>query len=140
MTDIQAAIGIEQLKRLDDIVAARRAIAAKYNAAFGGLAGVQVPVAKEGIEWNAQSYALLLTDAAAISRDELMQRLLEKGIATRHGVMTAHREPAYAELCDDLSLPISEAASDRSVILPLYPQMTEAEQSQVIDAVRAALG
>jgi len=68
-----------------------------------------------------------------------MRRLLRQGIATRRGVMTIHREPAYAELCRGLKLPVSEAASDGSVILPLYPQMTEQEQSQVIEAVRAAL-
>jgi len=139
MTDIQAAIGIEQLKRLDGIVAARRAIAARYNAAFGELPGVEVPLPQEGVEPNYQSYAIRLTEAAAVSRDELMRRLLRQGIATRRGVMTIHREPAYAELCRGLKLPVSEAASDGSVILPLYPQMTEQEQSQVIEAVRAAL-
>jgi len=86
-----------------------------------------------------QSYAIRLTDEAPVSRDQLVESLLKRGIASRQGVMTIHREPAYADLRVGQTLPVSEAASDRSLILPLYPQMTADEQDRVIRAVREAL-
>ena len=73
---------------------------------------------------------------APLGRDELLQRLRERGIAAKGGIMTAHREPAYRQRCEGLRLPISEKLSDRSVLLPLYPDLTEAEQDTVIDALR----
>lgn len=139
MTDIQAAIGLEQLKRLDGMMADRQRLAERYNCAFADLPGVCVPQPPEYVVPNWQSYAVRLTDEMSVSRNELMQRLLDQGIASRRGVMTIHREPAYADLCVGLELPVTEAASDHSVILPMYPQMTDEEQEQVVSVVRKAL-
>ncbi len=66
-----------------------------------------------------------------------MQQLLDQGIATRRGVMCAHRQPPYAE--GRAVLPISEAAEDHAILLPLYPQMTDADQDAVVAALAAAL-
>ncbi len=65
-----------------------------------------------------------------------MQQLLEQGIATRRGIMLAHLEPACADL-PQRHLPRSVRASERSLLLPLYPQMTDAEQQQVIAALQS---
>jgi dTDP-4-amino-4,6-dideoxygalactose transaminase len=69
----------------------------------------------------------------------LMQALLARGIHTRRGVMCAHREPAYRDLPRRHPLPVSERLQDRSIILPLYPEMTEADQDQVMQALRDVL-
>jgi dTDP-4-amino-4,6-dideoxygalactose transaminase len=83
-----------------------------------------------------------------------MQALLERGIATRRGVMCAHREPAYPRgtwrcvgqpSCDCAAgechaLAVSEAAQDRMLVIPLYPQMTDAQQDRVVDTLREVLG
>jgi dTDP-4-amino-4,6-dideoxygalactose transaminase len=69
-----------------------------------------------------------------------MQTMLDRDIATRHGIMCAHLEPAYAHQYGKVPLPHSEAARDRCILLPLFPQMTEAEQEQVADGLRHALG
>jgi dTDP-4-amino-4,6-dideoxygalactose transaminase len=139
LTDIQAAIGIEQLKKLDEIVHRRRELAARYDRELAGLTWLRPPYVPEWAEPNYQSYAVTLTDDAPISRNELMQRLLDAGIATRRGIMLAHREPAYAELGRRFHLPHSEWASDHSVLLPLYPQMTFADQDRVVAALAEAV-
>jgi dTDP-4-amino-4,6-dideoxygalactose transaminase len=135
LTDIQAAIGIEQLKRLDGIVRRRRELAARYDRELAGIPWLRTPYVPDWAEPNYQSYAVTLTDEAPIRRNELMQRLLDAGIATRRGIMLAHRERAYAGLDRRPHLPNSEWASDHSLLLPLYPQMTAAEQDRVIDAL-----
>ncbi len=134
MTDIQAAIGIEQMKRLPGIVARRRELAARYTKALQHHPWLQPPFVPEGTEPNFQSYAVSLADTAPCSRDALMQRLLEQGIATRRGIMLAHSEPACADL-DHTKLPASEDASGRSFFLPLFPQMTDGEQQLVLAAL-----
>jgi dTDP-4-amino-4,6-dideoxygalactose transaminase len=68
-----------------------------------------------------------------------MQKLLDKGISTRRGVMTAHRESAYKDYCKGLSLPVSEDASDRSIVIPLYIPMSQEEINYVIDHIKEVL-
>jgi perosamine synthetase len=138
MTDLQAAIGIEQLKRLPEILTRRRALAARYDDAFRGHPIIQTPAVPDGVVWNVQSYAVRLHGFAAGQRDAVMQRLLDHGIATRAGVMTAHREPAYATR-GPISLPRSEAASDGSLLLPLYGSLGAVEQDAVVGALDHAV-
>src|SRR5439155_12622477 len=83
---------------------------------------------------NFQSYAVQLTDDAPLSRDELMQRLLDRGVSTRRGIMLSHLELAYASHRQSQPLIQSEWASARSLLLPLYPQMTDDDHDAVIAA------
>jgi perosamine synthetase len=131
ITDIQAAIGVEQMKRLPQIVARRRELAAQYTEGLRRHPWLRPPHVPDGAEPNFQSYAVQLTPDARLSRDELMQQLLDEGIATRRGIMLAHVEPACAELKLP-PLPRSEEASGRSLLLPLYPQMTNYQQQRVL--------
>jgi dTDP-4-amino-4,6-dideoxygalactose transaminase len=80
-----------------------------------------------------------LKPEAPLTRNELMQALLDKGIASRRGVMTSHRETAYKEYCRDLSLPRTEDACDRSIIIPLYVPMNEEDITTVIKGLRELL-
>ena len=138
MTDLQAAMGIEQMQRLDGIVKRRRELAARYSAALAPHPWLRPPTVPADTDFNFQSYAIQMTREAPLTREQLMQRLLDAGIATRRGVMLCHTEPPYAGKATN-PLPNSEFASAHSVLLPLYPQMTEAEQNQVIAALfRAA--
>lgn len=134
MTDIQAAVGIEQLKRLDWLIAERRIIAQQYSGAFAGIPHLRLPVESESCFTNFQSYSIYLEPGFALERNELMQRLLDRGIATRRGVMNSHRATAYKHL--NPSLPISEDLEDRSIILPLYVPMRPEEVQYVIDVFR----
>jgi dTDP-4-amino-4,6-dideoxygalactose transaminase len=138
LTDLQAAVGREQLKRLPAIVARRRRLAAQYADLLRGVEVVHPPQEPGWARSNWQSYCVRLSDG--IRQAEVMQALLDRGIATRRGVMCAHREPAYRheEWRAGSRLVESEAAADRCILLPLYPQLTDAEQQEVVDALRAA--
>jgi dTDP-4-amino-4,6-dideoxygalactose transaminase len=137
MTDIQAAIGIRQLEKLDSIVVdRRREIAAYYNDAFRDVECLRTPEEPEGRFSNYQSYSLYLRQSAPLTRNELMARLITKGITTRRGIMTSHRETAYRQIFEHISLPVSEDLSDRSILLPLYPGLTEEEMTYVAKAVK----
>lgn len=136
LTDVQAAIGLAQLRRLDGIVARRREIAARYDAALAGVAGVELFAEPADSRWNQQTYLIRLKGATVDARDGFMQRLLDDGIASRRGVMSIHREPCYVERFGRQSLPESERASDQCVCLPLYTQMGDADIERVTAAVR----
>jgi dTDP-4-amino-4,6-dideoxygalactose transaminase len=136
MTDIQAAVGREQLKRLDEVVPMRRKLAARYSEMLSGDADPTPPAEPSYARSNYQSYCVRLPEGC--DQRTVMQAMLEKGIATRRGIMNAHREQVYAEAPLRHALPNSEAAQDGCIILPLYVQMTEAEQDEVVTALKAA--
>jgi dTDP-4-amino-4,6-dideoxygalactose transaminase len=137
MTDIQAAIGREQLKRLPAIVARRRELAARYEARLRSIEELVVPREPRWARSNWQSYAVRM--GAWIDQRAFMQRMLDAGISTRRGVMNAHRERAYPAGTWRAagSLHQSEEAQDTTVILPLFHQLTEEEQDKGVDAIGA---
>jgi perosamine synthetase len=137
MTDIQAAVGRPQLARLPEIIATRRASAQIYTRELDGAAGLQAPAEPAWARSNWQSYCVRLPDG--VDQRGVMQHMLDRGVSTRRGIMCAHREAAYRDLPPRYPLPHSEAAQDRCIIIPLYSQMTEAEQSKVIDTLRSAV-
>lgn len=139
MTDIQAAIGREQLKRLPAMVARRRHLAARYAERLAALPGVATQREPDGVRTNWQSYAVRMIDADPRT---VMQHMLDAGVSTRRAVMNAHREPAYATgwRTTASGLVQSEQAQDEGIILPLYHQMTDADQDLVVGALVAALG
>lgn len=139
MTDLQAAIGICQLNKLDSIVAERRRIAGAYQKALHGLKNIRLPFEPEECRTNFQSFPIFLNKNSGIERDELMQLLLDVGIATRRGIMTAHREKAYLGRCGTIRLPESESASDHSFLLPLFVPMADGIVQRVVDGLVSIL-
>ena len=136
MTDIQAAVGREQLKRLPQIVAARRALADRYSQLLCDIEGLELPDEPDWARSNWQSYSVRLPDRC--DQRGVMQAMLDDGIGTRRGIMCSHREEAYRELNLPHSLPHSEAAQDRRILLPLYAQMTVTEQERVAASLGSA--
>lgn len=137
MTDIQAAIGRLQLKRLTEIVARRRSLAMRYRVLLNAAEGVHAPTEPSWAKSNWQSFAVRLDPE--LNQKRIMQHMLDNGVATRRGIMCAHREAAYEGHPMPHPLHRSELAQDRSIILPLYPQMTDDAQQQVVDALRSAI-
>jgi perosamine synthetase len=152
MTDIQAAVGREQLKRLPEIVDRRRHLAQRYQTALADLPGLKLPIEPTWAKSNWQSFCVRLSEQS--DQLQVMQAMLDAGIATRRGIMCAHREPAYQieawacgvakdacqcqpRSCDRLSE--SEQAQDRAILLPLFHQMTEQQQDYVIATLKVAL-
>jgi perosamine synthetase len=136
MTDIQAAVGREQVKRLDGIVEQRRAIASRYHGALERVAGVAAPVEPSWARSNWQSYATRLP--STLDQRAVMQSMLDQGVSTRRGIMCSHLEPAYRRASGYAGLVESETAQARCVLLPLYPDMTGDQQQAVIAALREA--
>jgi len=136
MTDIQAAVGREQLKRLSDIVADRRMFAERYTELLGEIPGLRLPREPSWARSNWQSYCVRLPEYC--NQRRVMQAMLDAGVATRRGIMCVHREPAYEDARTCGSLSESEAAQDRGLILPLFSQITLAEQERVAGELGAA--
>jgi dTDP-4-amino-4,6-dideoxygalactose transaminase len=113
----------------------RRKLAARYGELLSGT-GITPPAEPAWARSNYQSYCVRLP--AGCDQRAVMQAMLEKAIATRRGIMNAHRERVYAETPLRLPLPNSEAAQDGCILLPLYPQMTEAEQAEVVAGLKEA--
>lgn len=149
MTDIQAAVGREQLKRLPEIVARRRSLAQRYHQMLANIPGVKLPTEPEWAKSNWQSYCVRLPEGC--DQRQVMQAMLDAGISTRRGIMCSHREPAYQQetwscgidrqqcncevgKCDRLRE--SEQAQEQAILLPLFHQMTEQEQDYVVLQLR----
>lgn len=135
MTDIQAAVGREQLQRLPEIIAVRRRLADRYASLLRSIPGVDIPVEPPYARTNWQSYPIYLPEGC--DQRAVMQYMLDHGIATRRGIMCAHREKPYWRR-EGYHLPQSEYAQDRSILLPFYPQMTADEQEYVVATLAAA--
>jgi nucleotide sugar dehydrogenase len=135
MTDIQAAVGREQLRRLPAMLERRRMLASRYSQRLAAIGGIGIPHQPSWARSNWQSYCVRLPEQC--DQRSVMEKFLEMGIATRPGVMCAHREPAYADMAQCVRFPLteSEIIQDRAVILPLYHQMTTADQDRVVAAL-----
>jgi dTDP-4-amino-4,6-dideoxygalactose transaminase len=139
MTDIQAAIGLVQLGKLDRMVARRRELAARYQhllADIPDLAMVRDPAYGTT---NYQGFWIVLPPGFPVSRNELLGRLAGAGVSARRGVMAAHLEPAYAGEPRP-HLPVTERLTANSVTLPLFHEMTEGQQDHVVSVIHAAAG
>lgn len=134
MTDLQAAIGLEQLKRLSLIIKKRRDIAIYYREALNNIPWLATPMEPENCRSNWQSYPVLINKNAPLKVNALMQYLLDAGIATRRGIMNAHQELPYRDL--HWQLPLSETARDYVVLLPIFPSMSKSQLKYVVNMLK----
>lgn len=149
LTDIQAAVGREQLRRLPEIVARRRTLVERYRELLRDIPDITVPVEPPWARSNWQSFCVRLPSG----RDQraVMDAMLQAGVATRRSVMCSHAEPAYAGpvwSCGEGPGPCgcrpgtcarlcrSEAIQATGLILPLYYDMTDQDQNRVVAALR----
>lgn len=141
MTDLQAAVGIVQLSRLEAVVRRRRELAATYAQAFAGVEGLRLVSDPEYGMSNFQSCWLEVGPAFPVGREVLMAHLASDGISARRGIMAAHRQPAYAGADTGAAeLGVTEWLSDHTLILPLYHELALHDQVRVIDSVLRAAG
>jgi perosamine synthetase len=139
MTDIQAAVGLVQLRRLGGLVAQRRALAGGYHELLRDIPGL-VPVTDPAYgETNFQSFWVLLTDEFGVGRNEVLAELATAGVSARRGIMAAHLEPAY-EGVPHAPLPVTERLTNDSLILPLHHALTEDDQEHVVGVLRKLAG
>jgi dTDP-4-amino-4,6-dideoxygalactose transaminase len=132
MTDLQAAVGLVQLQRLQGVVARRRELAARYGAAIAEIPGLRAVADPLYGTSNFQSYWVEVTRPYPLDREGLLAAIAEADISARRGIMAAHRQGPYRDLAAPGSLPVTEQLTDNTLILPLYHELTESEQDRVI--------
>jgi dTDP-4-amino-4,6-dideoxygalactose transaminase len=135
MTDIQAAVGIEQLKKLSSIIKKRRTIAEIYRECLKGISWLKMPSESEYCKSNWQSYPVRILDNSPLSRDELMQFLLDCGISTRPGIMNIHHEKAYDS---KIYLKNSEFARKRVILLPFFYGISDNQIKEITQKIKNA--
>jgi len=135
MTDIQVAIGIEQLKRLPAFLEQRKQLAVLYRDKLRDITWLEPPHEPFSCASNWQSYPVKVLDHSPVRRNELMQHLLDSGISSRRGIMNAHQEPPYSL---HPALKQSEEARDSVILLPLYTGMAQTEVEAVIKRLNDA--
>jgi len=139
MTDIQASIGIHQLRRLDGFIERRQAIARRYRAAFADLHELRLPVESADRSHIYHLYAVqILPGNTSLDRDSFIAALKSQKIGTSVHFVPLHRHPYYRDShgCQNASFPIAERLYRGLVSLPLYPGMSDRDVEDVIDAVR----
>lgn len=136
MTDIQAAVGIVQLEKLDTMLKRRRVQVELYKKLLTNTRGITLPSEPAYARSNWQSYCIRLD--CRFNQRSFMQYLLDRNIASRRGIMCAHREAPYLGTAR-FPLPESETAQEQGVIIPLYHELTEADQIRIADTIKAGL-
>ena len=135
LSDVHAAIGVAQLSKLDALLARRRAVAERYDAAFAPLRELALPARPPYAGHAYQSYGVVLTRECRHERDAVLRALVDAGISCRRGIPPIHLEPLYVDRFGAISLPATEEVASRSIFLPMYASLPEPDQRRVIEAV-----
>jgi len=136
LTNLQAALGCAQFERLDSILTERRRVYKRYHSALTHIPGIEMQHFSEGLEGVVWTVAVRLwPDQVMISRGEVMQRLIEKGIETRPGFYTPSDMPLY----DCPLLPVSQQVSENVLCLPAYPTLRDSEIDRVCEMLNQIL-
>jgi perosamine synthetase len=139
LSDLAAALGVAQLEKLDAMLEARAAVAARYAAGLAAVEGVEAPIAGRGSERRSW-FVYVVRLAEGIDRDAAIARLAEGGIAAKAYLPCIHLFPHLREQgWREGQFPVAEAASARSLALPFFPAMTEAQVARVCEALAEAL-
>jgi len=137
MTDVEAALGLAQLPKLDAFNRRRSELAALYDALFAALPAVETPTVRPEVETNWYIYVIRLNPGCR-PRNEVVERLKAKGIGTAVHYLPVHYHPYYRERYGWKrgDFPVAEAEFERIISIPLFPGMTEADVARVVGAVR----
>jgi dTDP-4-amino-4,6-dideoxygalactose transaminase len=139
MTDLQASLGIAQLRKVDWLWEKRKEIARKYTEAFNGIEGIIPPTVRPDRETSWHLYVIKLNlEALRLSRNSFIENLRERGIETSVHFIPLHRQPFYRETfgLKESDFPKAEWIYERMISLPIYPGMTDEEVTYVIEQIR----
>lgn len=142
MSDINAAVGLAQLEKLDHLLEERRSWGERYTAALGGLSDIIPPRVLPGAGHTYQSYVIRIADGGEARRNAIMSHMAEAGIFTRPGTYAVHATEYYRDKYDIRpdDFPASLMCQRETVTLPLFPGMGEADMDFVISTLKTALG
>jgi perosamine synthetase len=141
LTNIQAAIGVAQVERMDDILARKRRMGALYSEGLSGVAGLQLPVQKDWARINYWMYAVVLDEARGVDAFVFAEALKKRDIETRPFFLGMHQQPVFHEmgLFKDQKLPVTERIYRQGLYLPSGLAIREAQIAEVVAAVREVL-
>lgn len=146
LTDLQGALGVCQMQKLNCIQSSRRSLAARYDEALSSIDWLETPLVPEGYTHGYQAYVCQMSGLDADSgnldelhekRNRIMQTLQEQGISTRQGTHAVHNLGLYRRKYDLESgdFPASHAADKLTLAIPLYSEMTTSDQDRVIESL-----
>lgn len=142
LTDLQAALGTSQLRKLDRFIARRREIAARYDNAFSGLKGIR-PLGTLPQSEHAYHLYVVQIDFQGLGKERgpVMDALRERQIGTQVHYVPVHMHPDYAAYgYAKGAFPVAEGIYERALSLPMYPALTDADVDRVVRALREVLG
>lgn len=142
MTDVEATVGREQLKRLDGMLATRRRNAEILNSGFAGIPGISPQkITTGGVSAWHQYCALIDKERLGIDRDTLMARLKDKGVSTGvHYPRGLHQQPIFEDMYGKSTLPVTESLTERIVALPVHHGLSVEDAERIAQAVRESVG
>lgn len=137
MTDVEAAIGIKQLEKLDEFLKQRRENADYLTENLSKIEGIIPPQVEDGAKHSYHQYTILLDlEKFECTRDEFIADLSEENIgAAVHYPRPLHKQPAFQEMYGDVTLPVSEDITERILSLPVYPGLEKKELKRIVDGV-----
>ena len=141
MTGYQAALGLSQLRRIDEVIEAKRRVAARYDELLGGVPGIQIPIEKEWARSVYWMYAIVVGEEYPLTRDELAGALAADGIDSRTFFCPMNqqpflrRQPGYR----DVPCPVADRLWETGLYLPSAPSLTDAQLERVAERIGAAV-
>jgi len=140
ITDLQAALGIGQLEKLDRLLAMRAEVAARYGDLLDGVDGVEPPLADDA-DHRRSWFVYVVRVAPGVDRDAVLERLGSQGIEAGLYVPAVHLQPYMRERFGSAEgmCPVAEDACSRTLALPFFPQLEAGDQERVVDSLRAAI-
>lgn len=136
MTDLQAAIGLAQLDKLDHLLAVRRRLAAEYEAQLAGVEWIRTPSVPDGSTHGWQAYVIRLAADSPVTQAEMLERLCDIGIAARPGTVCVPATKVYRRLgADPDRYPESVRLAQSTVALPIHSRMSERDLQHIVESV-----
>jgi len=136
MTEVEGAIGIVQLGKLDDLVSIRRRNAAILDEGLSAVDGIRTPIPQSGSEHSYHQYTVVVDEAATrTSRNDLARGLMERGIGSAvHYPRSIHQQPAFERLYGRSTLPVCEDLSKYVLSLPVHPALNPGDVEMVVES------
>lgn len=139
MTDMQAALGLVQLRKLPEMLAARRRQAGFYDAALLEIDEIEPPYVPPYAEHAYSSYCVRVRRSSPVDAHTVVLRMAERGVSCRHGIQPLHTEPFFRQTMAGLQLPATEAAARETLFLPIFPGLTEEQQGAIVEALKQSV-
>jgi len=141
LSDIQAAVGVAQMAKLDRLLAERQKLSGRYRELLRGVEGIALPAVSAKCGHTYQSFVVRLLKGGRERRNAVMNHMQKAEIQTRPGTHAVHRLGYYADKygLKPGDFPVAAAAEDTTITLPLFPGMTEADLKRVSDELMAGL-